>query len=198
MDSAAEWRSWLTGVTNALLLYGALSGLAIYLLPFSEFNQFGVLLHTLVGLLMVIPVVWFVASHWSARKHGRLSHYQLLGYVSLALLTVCVISGLLLTWLGVFSTAIDYTWDIVHLLTGIGVLLFVLMQLVMVAYRRIGNLQPREILRPAQRRFVVVTTIGCALLIAMTAGAAFLYEEPDLTQAFSEDYNWRFGDDRPR
>ena len=197
MDSAAEWRSWLTGATNALLLYGALSGLAIYLLPFSEFNQFGVLLHTLVGLLMVIPVAWFVASHWSARKQGRLSHYQLLGYVSLALLTVCVISGLLLTWLGVFSTALDYTWDIVHLLTGIGVLLFVLVHLVMVAFRKIGNVQPKEILRPAQRRFVFVTTIGCALLITITAGAALIYEEPDLTKPFAEDYNWRFGDERP-
>ncbi|MCH7510221.1 MAG: hypothetical protein IIB68_10365 [Proteobacteria bacterium] len=197
VDSAAEWRSWLTGISNALLLYGAVSGLAIYLLPFSEFNQFSVLVHTVIGLLMVIPVVWFVASHWSARRAGRLSHYQLLGYVSAALLTMCIITGLLLTWSGFVGPAIDYTWDIIHLVTGIGVLSFVVVHLVMVTLRKIGNLQPKEIVRPAQQRFVLITTLGCALLIAVTAGASLIYQEPDLTQSFADDYNWRFGDDRP-
>ncbi|MCH8317699.1 MAG: hypothetical protein IIA88_04275 [Bacteroidetes bacterium] len=163
MDAAGEWRSWLTGLSNALLLYGAVSGLAIYLLPFSEFNQFSVLVHTVIGLLMVIPVVWFVASHWSARRAGRLSHYQLLGYVSAALLTVCIITGLLLTWSGFVGPAIDYTWDIIHLVTGIGVLSFVVVHLVMVTLRKIGNLQPKEIVRPAQQRFVLI--ILCILFI---------------------------------
>ena len=105
VDGAAAWRSRLTGITGALLLFEAVTGLAFYLLPFSEFNQFGVLQHTVVGVLMVIPVVWFAASHWWERRKGRLSHYQLLGYVSFALVAVCMVSGLVLTWFGVVGPA---------------------------------------------------------------------------------------------
>ena len=59
VNAVAEWRSPLTIVTNALLLFAALTGLSVYLLPFSLFNQFSLLLHTLAGILMLVPVVWF-------------------------------------------------------------------------------------------------------------------------------------------
>ena len=82
VDAVAEWRSGLSGLTGAFLLFTSLSGLFIYLLPFSVFNQFNVIIHTLVGVFMLLPITWFALRHWTARKKGNLSHYQLLGYVS--------------------------------------------------------------------------------------------------------------------
>ena len=52
LDAAAEWRHWLTGLTLALLLFETVTGLSIYLLKFSVFNQFSVLWHTAVGVAM--------------------------------------------------------------------------------------------------------------------------------------------------
>ena len=70
IDAIAEWRSYLGGATGALLLFEALTGLGIYLLPFSVFNQFSVILHTLLGVMMLLPVGWFVLRHWRVRKRA--------------------------------------------------------------------------------------------------------------------------------
>ena len=37
--------------------FETVTGLLLYLAPFSEFNQYGVLLHTLVGLLWMIVFI---------------------------------------------------------------------------------------------------------------------------------------------
>ena len=38
VDAAVEWRRGLTGVTMGLLLFETITGLAIYVLPFSVFE----------------------------------------------------------------------------------------------------------------------------------------------------------------
>ena len=136
IDAAREWRSSLTGLIGALLVFESISGFAIYLLPFSNFNQFNVILHTLLGIVMVLPMIWFVIRHWLVRGKGNLSHYQLLGYVSLVFLVICSISGLILTWQGVVGPRISYTWDTVHLLTGVGLVLFLVVHLVTFIVRK--------------------------------------------------------------
>ncbi len=197
IDAPREWRSWLTGVTGAVLVFESLTGLAIYLLAFSTLNQLGVLLHTVVGLAMTVPLAWFVARHWWVRRGGNLSHYQLLGYVSLALLGACVITGLVLTWQGVAGPRIGYVWDLIHLVTGIGVLAFVLIHLATVVRRKPGaRLAPRP-LRLARGRFYLHTALGALALIALWGTWAALHVEPQLMRAFPEDYSWRFGEDRP-
>ncbi|MDP6891268.1 MAG: hypothetical protein QF471_08045, partial [Phycisphaerales bacterium] len=55
VDAVAEWRSKLTKVSTGLLAYETLTGLAILVLPFSPFNQFNVLLHTIFGVAMIAP-----------------------------------------------------------------------------------------------------------------------------------------------
>jgi len=150
VDAPAEWRSTLTGLTGALLLFLSLTGFSIYFLPFSIFNQFSVILHTVAGLAMLIPVTWFVTRHWLFRKKGNLSHYQLLGYTSLAFLVVCIASGLVLTWQGIAGPAIGYTWDLVHLVTGIGLAVFVVVHLAAIIVRKVNSTQTQRVLRKSQ------------------------------------------------
>ncbi len=197
IDAVAEWRGRLTGVTAALLAYEILTGLSIYLLPFSLFNQFGVITHTLVGLAMVLPAGWFLARHWWVRRKGRLSHFQLLGYISLVVLLVCTVSGLILTWQSVIGTRIDYMWDQIHLLTGLGLGLFVVIHLVTVVMRKLGPGQSARSLRRARHVFYAHTVLGGVLFAAVCGLWAFVYEEPSLIRGFADDYNWRFGEDRP-
>ncbi|RKZ57470.1 MAG: hypothetical protein DRR08_18900 [Candidatus Parabeggiatoa sp. nov. 2] len=197
IDAAREWRSSLTGLIGALLVFESLTGFAIYLLPFSAFNQFGVILHTLLGILMLLPMVWFVVRHWLVRGKGNLSHYQLLGYVSLAFLVVCIVSGLVLTWQGLVGPRISYDWDVVHLLTGMGLVLFMVIHLATVIIRK-GNtdLSPGGLIK-ARRRFYLYSTVGSGLLLAFCLLWTTQYQEPSTIRGFSDDYNWRFGEDRP-
>lgn len=197
IDAAHEWRSSLTGLIGALLVFETITGFAIYLLPFSEFNQFGVVLHTLLGIAMLLPMLWFVVRHWLVRGKGNLSHYQLLGYVSLAFLVICTISGLVLTWQGIVGPRINYTWDIVHLLTGIGLVLFMVVHLATVIIRKgKTDLSPGGLIK-ARRRFYAYSTVGSGLLLAICLVWTTQYQEPSTISDFSDDYNWHFGEDRP-
>lgn len=194
IDAIAEWRSRLGGATGALLLFETLTGLGIYLLPFSVFNQFSVIAHTLVGVMMLVPVGWFVLRHWQARKRGRLSHHQLLGYAALAILLICSVTGLVLTWQGLAGPAIGYGWDLVHLLTGIALPLFLLVHLASIV---VGKARSDPALPVARRRYYLHCALGSGLLLGMCGLWTAVYEEPVLIRGFALDYNWRFGEDRP-
>ena len=195
VDAPREWRSSLTGLIGALLAFETITGFAIYLLPFSEFNQFSVILHTLFGIVLLLPLIWFIVRHWLVRGKGKLSHYQLLGYIALAFLVMCTLSGLVLTWQGVFETRISYTWDVVHLLTGIGLVLFMLAHLATIIIRK-GNTEQDGLIK-ARRRFYLYSTVGSGLLLAFCLLWTIQYQEPSTIRGFSDDYNWRFGEDRP-
>ncbi len=196
VNAIAEWRSLMAAVTGALLLFATLSGLSIYLLPFSEFNQLSVLLHTGMGLAMLGPVAWYLARHWQARRGGNLSHYQLLGYAAVALLAICVVSGVVVTWQGIVGPRMSYAWDLVHLVSGLAAALFVVVHLTTIIVRRV-NKQSLRALRGARRVFFVRSTIGAAALLAATGIWAGLYSTPEAFQPFPDDYNWKFGEDRP-
>ncbi|MEN8133030.1 MAG: hypothetical protein ABFS45_23195, partial [Pseudomonadota bacterium] len=197
IDAIAEWRAGLTGVTTALITFEILTGLGIYLLPFSLFNQFSVIAHTVAGIAMVLPVGWFVARHWWVRRRGNLSHFQLLGYISFLLLFICTISGLVLTWQSLLGSRIDYAWDWIHLLTGLALGLFVSIHLATVISRKVGQNQPLQSLRKARWTFYAYTFTGAVLSIVIAGVWSLSYQEPSLVRAFPDDYDWRFGDDRP-
>ena len=61
-------RFLLTWVATGMLIYGLLSGLLIWLLPFSVLNQYSVLIHSGVGVVVTLPVTWLVYSHWQRRN----------------------------------------------------------------------------------------------------------------------------------
>lgn len=197
VDAVREWRSWLTGVTGALILFESLTGLAIYLLPFSEFNQFGVLLHTVLGVLMLAPLAVYLTRHTIVRSRGNLNHYQVLGYLGAAVLIACCVTGVVLTWQGLVGPRRTWGWHIVHLVTGIAVLILVAVHLLTVIARRVNNPDARRALVSARRVFWARTVWGTAGGLALCGLFAVTYDAPDFRRAFPDDYNWRFGVDRP-
>ena len=196
-NAVAEWRSWLTSLSAGFLLFETLTGLAIWLLPFSEFTQFSVLLHTAIGIVLLLPVIWYTARHWWVRRKGNLSHYQLLGYIAAALLAVCVASGFVVTWQGFAGPRMDYGWKLVHLITGIGLAVFIVVHVVTVVVRKVNNPDARRQLLTARRAFYVRSLASCVCLLALCGLWTLAYSEPNADRSFPEDYNWRFGEDRP-
>lgn len=90
----AEWRQRLLYCVAGLLVFETLTGLSIYLLPFSVPNQVMVLLHTSVGLVFIIPYAWYQLRHWRIYRALRLSHVQLTGYFTMTATIAVAVSGL--------------------------------------------------------------------------------------------------------
>ncbi len=195
--TAAQWRKPLTGAVLGLLLYETGTGLCIYLIPFSIFNQFALLTHTIVGVLMVLPVGWYLGRHWWRRFRGNFNHYQLLGYVSAAAFLVLFVSGIALTWQSVFGVRISYTWRLVHIVSTFVFAAALVAHLSTLLWRSVNNIDVNRMLREA--RFACLwqsvawgggLTIVCALLAAGYAPVEF-------DEAFPRSYSLKYGADRP-
>ena len=194
-----EWRSRMAILVGGLLLFETLTGLSIYLLPFSVSNQVMVLLHTLVGLVFLIPFAWYSARHWIQYRRMRLSHVVLTGYFALVAALVAVISGIVLTAQALFATRIGYGWDLAHVVSTFAVVASVVPHLV-VLFVRTHRARAQEKVGPllaAQRRFGAYTVGTSAVLIAAALAAAWAYEPPEIRNELPEDYSFLYGEDRP-
>ncbi len=197
VDAIAEWRSKLTALSGAYLLFETLTGLSIWLLPFSGFNQVAVLLHTAAGIAVLPWITWYMLRHWLVRRGGNLSHHQLLGYAALLMLVICVASGLVLTAQGLLGPRISIVWDVTHLVTGIGVPLFTTVHLATLIVRAVHDGDARARLRAARAVFYRRSAAGAGVLLLVCGASSLVYQQGPTGQPFPEDYNWRFGQDRP-
>jgi hypothetical protein len=102
-----------------VLIFLALTGLAIWLLPFSVPTQVSVLAHTAAGLVVVLPVTIWQLSHWLATRRARRSFRKICAYAGFWTMAVLSVSGLVLTWQAMFGLITSPVWDQVHLWAGI-------------------------------------------------------------------------------
>ncbi len=172
--AARGWRSLLAITVSGLVAVQTITGLWIYLAPFSSIAQFQVLLHTVAGFLFLIPFCWYAVRHigvWYAQKATAV---MILGYLAAGLVLVCLVSGLVLTWQAAMGPKIGPTWDLVHLVTGIVVAVTIAVHLVLafLRRRRLGREMPE--FRQGVRRFLLggtgfcVATGGCILVAALS------------------------------
>ncbi|MBI4515588.1 MAG: hypothetical protein HY699_07210 [Deltaproteobacteria bacterium] len=174
-DLATEgWTSRLAVFVTAFLLIESITGLWIYLAPFSAASQFQVLLHTAAGLVVLIPYAYYQVRHFLVWYRQTVTVVMMLGYVLGALVILCSVSGVVLTWEAAFGPKRSPVWDLIHLVTGIVAFVLVAVHLVL-AYtrRRAGSTRTPEF-APAVRRFVrwEVAWVGLAA-VAVVAVAPF-------------------------
>ena len=67
------WSSLLARATGAILLSELVSGLAITLGPFRAATDWGLLLHTVVGVVTLAPMAWSLVRHWKDYSDQALS-----------------------------------------------------------------------------------------------------------------------------
>ena len=194
-----EWQRPLLRVVSGLLVFETLSGLAIYLLPFSVSNQMTVLLHTAAGIVFVLPYIWYQLRHWRKYRSIRLSHVVLTGYFSMLTSVVLVVSGLVLTAQALFGTRISPRWDLVHVVATFGLVASVIPHVVtlMLRARRVPRSAENGALRASTRGFALVTLCVTAALAVMVLAAAKAYPEPELVNKLPADYGYVFGEKRP-
>ena len=193
-----EWQQPLLRVVSGLLVFETVSGLAIYLLPFSVSTQMTVLVHTAAGIVFVLPYLWYQLRHWRRYRSIRLSHVVLTGYFSMLASVALVVSGIVLTWQALFGTKIGRAWDLVHVVATFALIASVVPHVVtlMLRVRRV----PRDggsALRASSRGFALVSLCIAAALAVMVAGATGAYRAPALVNELPKDYSYVYGPKKP-
>ena len=197
-EQARQWRARLTIMAAGFLAFGALSGLAIWILPFSEPVQVTVLLHTLIGILFLIPCLWYTVRHLTRYWHNPMSHIQALGYLGGAAVLLCLISGGVVTWDGAFGRKLSYGWDAVHIITTFAILGFVATHVwLSFSLARKKAAAESTITSAAAGHFGKATLLFAAVCVAVVALAAYAYTPARLHNVFPADYSFKYGRQRP-
>jgi hypothetical protein len=187
------WTSRVTLVGLAAMVVLAVTGLVITFAPFHAAVEWTVLVHTAIGLVTLIPILWYLWVHWVYDKRYRFSDVVLLGYVAAGvLLLLCLVSGVVVTWQGLFGVAMSPMWRSIHLYSTYALVLMTLPHVVLVAIR-IRHKVSAGTFRPA----AWVPIAATALTAVVIAGLTMAYSGVELVDEFPEDYNYLYGEDRP-
>jgi hypothetical protein len=196
---AAEWRHLLLILTGAVLIFETLTGLSIWLLGFSVPNQIMVLVHTGAGLVFLVPAVWYSVRHWLLYRSKLSSHVKLTGYLALLSLLAAVVSGIVLTWQAAFGNRISYTWDLVHIIATVALVVTTVPHIASALWR-VMRAKSREVVAPvrgAVRTFVYGTSATTLALLAVVIFGTWVYEPPTVNNDFPDDYSYLYGSERP-
>ncbi len=182
----AGWRSPLgTWVTSSLAIQ-ALTGLWLYVAPFSVASQVQLLLHVVLGLSTLVPLAIYQKRHLAAWWRQRVTAEMILGYALLAAVATCVVTGLVVTWQSAAGPRLGPTWDLVHLISGIAATVLLPVHLVTAALRRPGAVDAA--LAAARRAFVLRGAWALAAAAALVSVASFALRAPGGTRDVPEGY----------
>jgi len=199
ITAAREWRQKLLYTVAGLLLFETLTGLSNYLLPFSVSNQVMVLLHTLVGLVFLVPFGWYQVRHWLLYRSKMMTHVKLTGYFSMAATLVVLVSGVWLTAQALFGTRISYLWDTVHLVATFALIIALAPHIGLLIYRN-HLAKKREALQPViagEKKFGFNTVLIAGGLFLLTGLLLYAYQPARLNNDLPDDYSYLYGQDRP-
>jgi hypothetical protein len=181
-----------------LLIATTVTGLAVLWLPFSITAQASVIVHTVVGLILVLPATLYVWRHWGAYRPAQLTHVKLTGYLAMALLALLGVSGIVLTLQATLGRRISDAWDLIHLVGTFALLAATVPHVGALVWRnRVGTTELAERVRAAQGRFGIRaaawTVVGVLPVLALTLA----YRPVELNNALPDDYSRIYGEERP-
>jgi Cytochrome c554 and c-prime len=186
------WSTVLARVAAAILLFELVSGLTITFGPFHPAIQWGVLLHTLAGILTIAPLAWYFVRHWKGYADQALSDVLLLGYVGLGALAICEVSGLLVTGQALLGVRTSPVLRYTHLVSTLLTLAASVPHILIAWWRRRKNEASRG--ATGWLGATAVLTVGGIILVGILSLA---YSGTKYHNQFPSDYSSPFGKDRP-
>jgi hypothetical protein len=175
-----------------LLLFEAISGIVITLSPFYAAIQWTVVVHTLFGALSLLPLAWYTAKHLGDYRSYAASHITLLGYVGLTALFLCAISGLVVTWQGVFGLRTLAWCRQLHLIATLVTFGAVLPHVVF-SYLR----QRREGQASAASGYLSLVMLANLAGLALIGLLSSVYSGTRFKNELPQDYGYIYGTNRP-
>ncbi|MDA0337498.1 MAG: multiheme c-type cytochrome, partial [bacterium] len=141
-------------------------------------------------MLLYIVYQW---RHWRDNRDGAWTHVRLTGYLSLAVMLLCCVSGLVLTWQSLFGRRISYDWDLLHLISTVAIIAALLPHVVVLWLRARRSGQAEASRRRWLGGSLVITGAGAALIAVLS----LIYQPTALVNALPPDYDMSYGADRP-
>ncbi|MEX0905237.1 MAG: multiheme c-type cytochrome [Balneolaceae bacterium] len=198
---SSQWVGTLAYLITGFLFFEILTGLFIYLLPFSVANQMMVLVHTAVGLVFLVPFAWYQFKHWKLYRTRQMNDVKLTGYISMTAVIIALVSGLILTWQAAFGTKISYLWRDIHIISTFVLLASVIPHLLLIVVRDIrAKSQVKTDLDSriqAEKQFGFNSLYIILIQFAVVGLFLFVYNPPVLQEGFPDDYEFPHGNDNP-
>ncbi|HLK32062.1 MAG TPA: multiheme c-type cytochrome, partial [Terriglobales bacterium] len=186
------WSSLLSRSVAAVLLFETISGLAISFGPFAPGTEWGLLLHTMAGIIALLPLIWYSVRHWKSYADQALSDVLLLGYIAIAALGICVASGLILTWQGLLGAKTSPWLRYTHLASTLLLVAATVPHLFIAWWRRRKNGASQT-----ARRWLITASVATVLGVCAIAALTILYSGTRYRNQFPSNYSYLFGKDRP-
>ncbi len=130
------WSSILAALVTSLMTVLTLTGLWIYLSPFSRVAQVQVLIHVMAGLLVLLPYAYYQIHHFWVWRKQKSSVVMVVGYLLMGMMLACILSGLIATWQALMGPKTSPFWKQVHIVSGIGTGILTAVHLLAAAQRR--------------------------------------------------------------
>lgn len=194
-----KWQSRLTIWVVGLLLFELVSGLIIYIVSFSLTSQALVVIHTAIGLVVIIPYIIYQLRHWLSYRNNKLTQHKLTGYLAMGTAVAAAVSGLVLTYEAVFMTRINYLWDQIHVVATFAFLFSIVPHIGLLILRDFKNIKGEK-LKPvanAQKVFGLRILFVLAILIGIVALFVYAYNPVKYNNKFPADYQFMYGKNKP-
>ena len=170
---AGRLASPLLGIGIGLFLYELLSGAVVTLWPgLSAWLQFGVLLHTALGLVFIAPFAVYAWTHaWRANNSSeRLMVW--IGYAALAAVSLSGLTGLWAAWTAAFGELLPDVARWLHRWSSYAAAALVVYHLA----KSILRLSGAALWPSSTRTLLAWAGAGCGMLVVMTLALAAAYQ----------------------
>jgi hypothetical protein len=195
----AEWGRRLAALVLGWTAFETLSGVSIWLLPFSVPNQWMVIVHTGLGLLLLVPALVYQARHIAVYWKRPASSIKWMGWLGAAAALLTIVTGVVLTWQALFGRRIGEAWHLAHLVATVALVVFLVphVLVILVRDRRAGARPGTGGLLEAQRRALARASAWAAAGFVLVAIAWRVAPGERYADVFPADYSFRYGADRP-
>ncbi len=183
------WASRLTVVTVAILIIESVTGLWIYLAPFSVSSQVQVLFHTVLGITLFVPYFYYQTQHFLVWYRQNTTSVMVLGYALMGLVLVCLVSGVVVTWQAAFGLKISTVWDNVHLMTGVTAFVLILFHLVLAFLRRRIALKKVTDFSHIIRGFVRYTIVSVVVSLSIVVSVSMMLPSKQVEMPIPAGYS---------
>jgi len=195
----AKWHSKLMIWVVGILFFELISGLVIYLGSFSVTTQAFVVIHTALGLIVVIPYIIYQIRHWLSYRKNNLTQHKLLGYIAMGTAAITAITGIILSYEAVFLTRIIFLWDQIHIVATFAFLLSVIPHIGLLLirdYKATKEKKDNSLLKE-EKAFGFRIPFVIAILIAFWALFIYASNPIEFNNNFPEDYQFTYGMNKP-
>jgi hypothetical protein len=169
-----SWKQRLLRQVAGLFVFEAVSGLAMWLLPFSISIEFMVLFHTAAGLVFVVPFAITQFQHFPPGWRLGGAFQKWLGIAGCAVVALVGVSGLVVTFQAGWGIRVSYFWHYVHLVSGLAAVPLILVHATPLA-RKIEQAWVKTTLAPRLVLLARELYLTPIILLAVVFGAVMIY-----------------------